>query len=126
MGPLGFAILARLDDRAASETDRYKRFVGNLNRFVRAGYEVCIFAVLWLLAYQAIVLKRNLMILCESAATGIPTAQIIATQNASSGMWAFGEWIETMYVVVLLYMIRPIVFNMVSGVVASVAPRKAS
>jgi hypothetical protein len=126
LGPLGFAILARLEDRAASKTDPYKRFVGNLNRFVRAGYEVCAFVVLWLLAYQAIVLKRNLMILYESAATGIPTAQIIAAQNASSGMWALGEWIETMYVVVLLYMIWPIVFNMVNGVVANTAPRKAS
>jgi hypothetical protein len=126
LGPLGFAILARLNERAASETNRYKRFTGNLNRFVRAGYEVCAFVVLWLLAYQAIVLKRNLMILYESATTGIPTAQIIATQNASSGMWAFGEWIETMYMVALLYMIWPIVFNLVSGVVVSMAPRKAS
>jgi hypothetical protein len=100
--------------------------VGSLNWFVRAGYEVCAFVVLWLLAYQAIVLKRNLTILYESATTGISTAQIIATQNASSGMWAFGEWIETMYVMAVLYMIWPIVFNLVSGVVVSMAPRKAS
>jgi len=126
LGPLGFAILARLNNRAPGETDRYGRFVGNLNGLVRAGYEVCTFVVLWLLASQAIVLKRNLMILYESATTGISTAQIIATQNASSGMWAFGEWIETMYMVVLLYMISPVVFNMVGRVAASVAPRKTS
>jgi hypothetical protein len=126
LGPLGFAILMRLNEGAASETDRYKRFVGNLNRFVRAGYEVSAFVVLWLLAYQAIVLKRNLLILYESATTGIPTSQIIATQNASSGMWAFGEWIETMYLVAVLYIIWPIVFNLVGGVVVGMAPRKAS
>ena len=66
------------------------------------------------------------MIRYESATTGNATAQIIAAQNASSGVWAFSEWIETMYVVVLLYMIWPIVFNRVSGVVPSMAPRKAS
>lgn len=43
LGPFGFAILAMLNDRAPEETDRHARFVRNLNRFVRVGYEVCIF-----------------------------------------------------------------------------------
>ena len=126
LGPLGFAVLARLKDKAASEPDPYQRFVGKLNWFVRAGYEVCTFVVLWLLAEQAIVLKRNLMILYESATTGVPTAQIIAIQNASSGMWAFSEGLQTMYLVVLLYVICPILFNIVWGAVASLVPRKTS
>jgi hypothetical protein len=33
--------LAMLNDRAPAETDRHARFVRNLNRFVRVGYEVC-------------------------------------------------------------------------------------
>ncbi len=125
LGPFGFAILAMLNDRAPGETDRHARFVRNLNRFVRVGYEVCTFVIIWLLAYQAIVLKRNLMIMFESATTGVSTAQIIDRQNASSGMWAFGEGIEVMYMVVLLYLIWPIVFNIVGRVAAIMAPPKA-
>ena len=43
------------------------------------------------------------------------TAQIIDQQNASSGMWAAGERMEVMYMVVVLYVIWPIVFNIVAG-----------
>ena len=125
LGPFGFAILAMLDDSAPAETDRYARFVRNLNGFVRIGYEVCIFVIIWLLAYQAMVLKRNLMIMHESATTGLSTAQIIDLQNASSGMWAFAEGNEVMYMVVLLYLIWPTVFNIVGRVVAIMASPKA-
>lgn len=125
LGPLGFAILATLSDKAPGETDRYASFVRGLNRFVRVGYEVCIFLILWELAYQAMVLKRNLMIMFESATTGISTAQIINTQNASSGMWAFGEGMEVMYLVILLYLLWPIVFNIVGRVAATTAAPKA-
>ena len=92
-----------------------------MNRFVRVGYEVSAFVIIWLLADEAMVLKRNLMIMYQSASTGIPTAQIIATQNASSGMWAFGEGMEVMYIAVLLYVIRPIAFNLVAFVATTVA-----
>jgi hypothetical protein len=113
LGPFGFAILAMLNDKAAAKTDRYARFVGNLNWFTRMGYEACIFVVMWEIAYQAMVLKRDLMIMYESATTGTSTAQIIGIQNASSGMWAFGEGMEVMYMVVVLYLIWPMVFNLV-------------
>jgi hypothetical protein len=96
-----------------------------MNRFVRVGYEVCAFVILWELAYQAMVLKRDLMIKYESYTTGVSTAQIIDTQNASSGMWAFGEGMEVMYLVVLLYLIWPIVFNVVGRGAAMMAAPKA-
>jgi hypothetical protein len=105
--------------------DRYARFVRGMNRFVRVGYEVCAFVIIWLLAYQAMVLKRNLMIMYESATTGISTALILDRQNASSGMWAFAEGMEVMFIVVLLYLIRPILFNVVSRVAATMATPKA-
>ena len=124
LGPVGFAILAVLNERAPAETDRHARFVRSLNRFARVGYEVCTFVVIWLLAYQAMVLKRNLMIMYQSAITGISTSQIIATQNASSGMWAFAEGIEVMFMVVLFYLLRPIVFNIVGRVTATMASLK--
>jgi hypothetical protein len=126
LGPLGLAILATLNDRAPAETDRHARFVHSLNRLARLGYEVCRFVVISLLAYQAMVLKRNLMVLYESATAGISTAQILDRQNASSGMWAFAEGLEVMYLVVLFYLLWPIVFNIVcrvAEIVVSPKPR---
>jgi hypothetical protein len=124
LGPFGFVILAMLNERAPAETDRHARFVRSLNRFARVGYEVCTFVVIWLLAYQAMVLKRNLMIMYQSATTGISTSQIIATQNASSGMWAFAEGLEVMFMVVLFYLLRPTLFYIVGRVAATVASPK--
>ncbi len=125
LGPFGFAILALLNDGAPAETDRHARFVRNMNIFVRVGYEVCRFVIIWLLAFEAMVLKRNVMILYESAATGISTAQIIDRQNASSGMWAFGEGLEVMFLVVVLYLIWPIVFNLAGRAATIMASPKA-
>jgi len=124
-GPFGFAILSMLNDRAPAEMDRYARFVRSLNWFVRAGYEVFTFVVIWLLAYQGMVLKRNLMILYQSATTGMSSAQIIDQQNASSGMWAFAEGNEVMYLVVLFYLLWPIVFNIAGRVATAMASPKA-
>jgi hypothetical protein len=125
LGPFGFAILALLNDGAPAETDRHARFVHSLNRFARVGYEVCRFVIIWLLAFEAMVLKRNLMILYESATTGMSTAQIMDRQNASSGMWAFGEGLEVMFLVVLLYLIWPIVFNLAGRVATTMTSPKA-
>jgi len=113
LGPFGFAVLAMLDDTAPAESDRYSRFLRKLNAFVRVGYEACTFVVIWLLAYEAMVLLRNIIILVQSAATGMSIAQVIDLQNASSGMWAFGEGMEVMYIVIVLYLIWPIAFNLV-------------
>lgn len=118
LGPFGFAILAILDDTAPVEADRHAWFVRNLNLLLRFGYEACCFVIIWLLAEQGMVLKRNLMILYQSAVTGMSTAQILDIQNASSGMWAFAEGTEVMYLVVLLYLIRPIAFNLVGRAAA--------
>ncbi len=125
LGPIGLAILAVLNDKDSAETDRYTRIVRKMNGFVRVGYEVCRFALIWELAYEAMVLKRNLMIMYQSATTGVSAAQIIDIQNASSGMWAFGEGMEVMFMVVVLYLIWPIAFNIVGGVAASLKPPRA-
>lgn len=125
LGPFGFAVLAMLNDREPVETDWYARFVRNLNAFVRVSYELCTFVIVWFLAYEGMVLKRTLMIRYEAATTGVSTAQIIASQNASSGMWAFAEGNEVMYLVVLLYLLWPIVFNIVGRVAGNKASLKA-
>jgi hypothetical protein len=99
--------------------------LGKLNWIVRVGYEACSFAIIWELAWQAMVLKRTLMIQYEAATTGVSTAQIIDIQNASSGMWAFGEGMEVMYLVVLLYLLRPVVFRIGAHVTATLTSHKA-
>ncbi len=126
LGPFGLAVLAMLNDRATAETDRYARFVRNLNGFARAGYELCTFVVVWVVAYEAMVLKRTLMIRYEAATTGSSIAQVIDLHNASGGMWAFAEGMEVMFFVVLLYLLRPVVFNIVDRVVAKTASPKTS
>jgi len=118
LGPLGFAIISALNDRAPSEEDRYSHFILRLNRFIRIGYEVACSVLICGLASQIMVLKRNLMIHYESITTGISTAQIIATQNASSGMWAFGESIEVLFFAIVLYLLRPVLFNLVARAAA--------
>jgi hypothetical protein len=62
-GPLGFAILVMLRDKAPSPTDSHERFERSLNRFVGAGYQLCVSVIIWTLAYQVIVFKRDLMIM---------------------------------------------------------------
>ncbi|HET9130318.1 MAG TPA: hypothetical protein VFO86_05180, partial [Terriglobia bacterium] len=93
--------------------DLYQRFVGGLKIYIRVAYELGFFVIVWVAAYQLMVLKRNLMILRQAAATGVSTDQIIALQNASSGMWAFGESLEVMFLVVLIYLLWPVCFNVV-------------
>jgi hypothetical protein len=132
LGPFGLAILAMLNDlattsdRETAESDRYARFVRSLNGFVRAGYELCTFLIVWVLAYEAMVLKRALMIRYEAARSGMSVAQVIDLHNASGGMWAFAEGMEVMFFVVLLYLLRPVVFNLVGRVAATMASPKAS
>lgn len=122
LGPLGFAVLSVLNDRAPSQADRYSRFVRGLNAWVRVGYEICCFVLIWALGEQIMVLKRNLMIWHESITTGVSIAQINAVRDASSGMWAFGEGLEVMFFVIVLYLLRPILFNLVVGVNARRSP----
>jgi hypothetical protein len=93
---------------------------------VRAGYELCTFVVVWVLAYEGMVLKRALMIRYEAATTGSSIAQVTDLHNASGGMWAFAEAMEVMFFVVLLYLLRPVVFNIVGRLAATMESPKTS
>jgi hypothetical protein len=125
LGPFGFAVLAMLNDRASLATDRYALFVRSMNRFVRAGYEVGCFVVIWVLAYQAMVLNRELIIRFQAVTTGVSIQQIIDLQSASGGMWAFAEGNEVMFLVALFYLLRPIVFSIVAAAAAKRSLPKA-
>jgi hypothetical protein len=111
-GPFGFSAIAMLEDRSPAPDDRYQRFIGTLKTYWRVPLELALCFSVWTLAYDSMVLKRDLMIRYESFSTGTPVATIIATQNASSGMWAFGEGLEVAYLVALIYLLWPIVFNL--------------
>jgi hypothetical protein len=111
LGPFGLIVLTLLSDNAPAPGDLYQQFVGKLKIYPRVAYELSFFVVVWVGAYQAMVLKRDLLIMYEAATTGTPTAQIIDQQNASSGMWAFGESLEVLYLVALFYLLWPICFH---------------
>jgi len=113
LGPFGLIILTMLSDNAPVPADLYQQFVGKLKVYLRVAYELSFFVVVWVDAYQTMVVKRDLMIMYEAATTGTSTAQIINQQNASSGMWAFGESLEVFFLVVLFYLLWPICFNVV-------------
>jgi hypothetical protein len=113
LGPFGLMILTMLSDNVPAPGDLYQRFVGKLNIYLRVAYELILFVVVWVGAFQTMVLKRDLMIMYEAATTGVSAAQIIDQQNASSGMYAFGEGLEVLLLVVLFYLLWPICFNLI-------------
>jgi len=111
-GPFGFMVIALLGDRSPASDDLYQRFIGTLKLYWRIPLEIAVFVAVWLLAYQCVVLLRELMIAYTSFRTGIPVASIVAEQTASSGMHAFGEALETLYLVPLIYLLWPVFFNL--------------
>ena len=113
LGPFGFVVLTVLRDNAPAPWDLYQQFIRRLNLVLRIAYELSFFVAVWVIAYQTIVLKRDLLIMYEAASTGTSVAQIIDQQNASSGMWAFGGGLEELYLVVFFYLLWPICFNVV-------------
>jgi hypothetical protein len=125
LGPFGFAVLVMLKDGTSTETDRYTVFVRSMHGLVRTSYEISCFVVIWVLAYQAMVLNRELIIRFQAVTTRVSIQQIIDLQNASGGMWAFAEGNEEIFIVVLLYLLRPIAFDVVSQLVAARSASKA-
>jgi hypothetical protein len=113
LGPLGLIVLMMLRDQSLCPKSLYDEFVGKLEIYQRITYEIVFFVIVWVVAYQAMVLKRDIMIMLESARTGVSTGQIIDLQNASSGMWAFSEGLEVLFFVGLFYLLWPICFNLV-------------
>jgi hypothetical protein len=122
-GPFGLIGIAMLGDRAPAPGDRYQRFISTLKLYGRAPLEIALFVATWALAYELVVLQRELMIALESARTGMPAADIIAQQAASSGMWAAGEGMVELYLVTLLYLLWPVLFNLAG---ALFQPRSAT
>jgi hypothetical protein len=113
LGPFGLIIPTMLRDNAPAPGNFYQQFVGKLKIYPRVAYELSFFVLVLVGAYQIMVLKRDLMIMYEAATTGTSTAQIINQQNASSGMWAFSEGLEVLFLMVIFYLLWPFCFNVV-------------
>lgn len=116
LGPIGLVILASLRDLGSQPCDLYERFIRSLNVFFRIAYETGFLILGWMLAWQMMLSKREITISLQAAATGLSRNQVLDQQNASSGMWAFGELAEVMYFFALLYLLRPICVNVVGSV----------
>src|SRR5262245_54348247 len=54
-GPLGFSVIAALEDRAPSPGDRYQRFIRRLKPYWRVPLELALFVAVWTLTYNVIV-----------------------------------------------------------------------
>jgi hypothetical protein len=115
LGPIGLAILTWLPDLSPEPFDLYQRWIRKLNIFVRGAYEIGYFMLTWTLAWEAMIVKREAMIAVQSAMTGVSREQILQDQNASSGMYAFGELNDVMYVFALLYLLRPVCVDVVGA-----------
>jgi hypothetical protein len=111
LGPFGLIALSTLRDKEPANGDSHRRFIGKLNVLACIAYELCVFVMAWVLAFAGMVLKRDLMILYQSAATGVSREEILRIQDASSGMYAFSEGLEIMFLVVLFYLLLPLCIN---------------
>ena len=110
-GPFGFSVIAALEDRSPTPGDRYQHVIRNLKTHWRVPLEIAVLVCVWFLAYGSVVIERELAIHYQSLVTGTPVSAIVAQQTASSGMWAAGEGIEQLYLVPLIYLLWPILFN---------------
>lgn len=113
-GPFGLIAITMLSDRSPDVEDRHQQFVRQLKMHWRIPLEIALFFGVCYVAYEAMVVKRDLMISYESFTSGVPVETIVAIQNESSGMWAFSEGNETMYLIGLTYLLLPFLFNLVS------------
>lgn len=110
-GPLGFAALAMLNDREPAPADVHHALRARLGAVLRVVYEFILFLGMWTAAFAATALKEALTAILEANRRGVPLGQIMQERDASSGMWAFGEGLEAMYLVVLFYLLWPLVVN---------------
>lgn len=110
-GPFGLIALTMLESKRVEGGALYDGRVRRRHWPLRALYQVVLLIVIVAAADQLIVLKRPLVIWWQSHVTGVPVEEIIQQQDASSGMWAFGEGLEMLFLVVLFYLLWPICFN---------------
>jgi hypothetical protein len=110
-GPLWFMFIAMLPDRAPAPADLFQHIIPRLKLYWRIPLEIAAFVCIWTLAFLGMAVARETMIQLASFRTGTSVETIIAIQDASSGMYAFAEGLQVLYLVPLLYLLWPMVFN---------------
>ena len=115
LGPVGLAALTMLNDGEPHPADVLHAFRAKLGPALRAVYEVILFMGIWILAFAGVALKEEWTAILEASRRGVTVSQILQERDASSGMMAFGEGLEIMYLVVLLYLMWPVAVNAACG-----------
>ena len=115
LGPLGLAVLVSLPALGVEPSDLYERLTRRLNVYWRIVYEAAFLILAWNVAWEMMIIKREAMIFGQSLMTGVSREQILQEQNASSGMWAFSEFLEVLFAFALLYILRPFIVNVVGA-----------
>jgi hypothetical protein len=114
LGPLGFMLMTLLPDKAPAPADLYQQFIRRQGLYLRIVYEILFFVAIWNIAYESVVVLSYFLILAEAARTGNSIAQIVDVQLASSGMWAFSEGMEECFLMVMIYLLWPLGFNLLA------------
>lgn len=114
LGPLGLVVLILLDVRSRNPEDRYGTVRAGLRWPSRLLFDTACFFLLLALAGTTVVAMNQLTLLIEATRRGVDPSVVAAERDASSGMWAFSEMIETMFVFTLLWLLLPLVFNLIA------------
>lgn len=115
LGPFGLIGLSMLRDLDPDADDAHEEFTRRMRTWWRAVYEACKFVIAWLAAFAAMQVISYLVILRESAVSGLSVAKIVEIRDASSGMYAFSEGLVVLYLVPLLYLVWPIGWNVAAS-----------
>jgi len=111
LGPLGLALITALKPRVVDPVDSYSSFVAKLGIVSRIGYEVLLFMGICALAMAAVSIHADLMIAWSAHVQQVPIEQILQERDASSGMYAFSEAMEALYLIACLYLLLPAAAN---------------
>ena len=111
LGPLGFAVIAALRSRAGQPEGPYQSFIARLGTATHIAFELLLFVAIVSLSIAAVSLHEDVMIAWAAHAQGVSVEEIVRERDASSGMYAFSELLETIYVIVCLYFVVPLVAN---------------
>lgn len=104
LGPLGLVAVAVVG-RAPAAGGEQAAWPWRLAR------EAAIFVAVVVLAHFLVYAKNEVWIAWAAASRGVETAVIIAEQMASSGMWAFGEFLQVLFLTGLFYLVYPLVWR---------------
>lgn len=107
LGPLGLAFIAALKSGEDDPADAYRGFVARLGPLSRIGYEVLLFVGIFALAMAAVSIHSDVMIAWAAHVQHVPVEQILQERDASSGMYAFSEAMEALYLIACLYFLVP-------------------